>query len=162
MNSGHSNAEELFQLYNERLAICYRNLKNRNGAINQGWKITADMVEELGPAGMSSDDSELDEKTQRTTYRIRRRPWRARECKDRLIVIDSDRNVTNAHGGTRPGKPPRERIRAPTSTISEHAPKVGCPKNYYSPEWVSNLGSDRMVRALKRKEKKDLGSIQDD
>lgn len=77
-------------------------------------------------------------------------------------MIDSDRNVTNAHGGTRPGKPPRERIRASTSTISERAPKVGCPKNYYSREWVSNLGSERMVRELKWKEKKDLGSVQDD
>jgi len=43
-----SNADKLFQLYNERLAICYGNLKNRDGSINQGWKITADMVEELG------------------------------------------------------------------------------------------------------------------
>jgi hypothetical protein len=119
------------------------------------------MVEELGPAGMSSDESELDGNTKKTTYRIRKRLWRARACKDRLIVIDSDRNVTNAHGGTRPGKPPRERIRASTS-ISERAPKVGCPENYYSREWVSNLGSNRAVRALKWREKKDLGSVQVD
>ena len=87
---------------------------------------------------------------------------RAKVCKDRLIAIDSDRNITNAHGGTRPGKPPRERIRTSTSTISEHAPKVGCPENYYSREWVSNLGSNRMVSALKWKEKKNLGSVQVD
>jgi hypothetical protein len=119
-----------------------------------------EMVEELGPAGMSSDESELDEKTKKTTYRIKRRLWRARTCKDRLILIDSDRNITSAHGGARPGNPPRERIRAPTSTISQRAPKVGCPENYYSREWVSNLGSDRAVRALKWGEKKDLGSVQ--
>ena len=53
----------------------------------------------LGPAGMSSDDSEVDEKTEKTTYRIRKRPWRSNECKDRLIIIDADRNVTNALGG---------------------------------------------------------------
>lgn len=137
-------------------------MKNRDGSIDEGWKITADMVEELGPAGMSSDESELDENTKRTTYTIKRRLWRARACKNRLILIDSDRNVTNAHGGTRPGKPPRERIRAPTSTISERGPTVGCPKNYYSREWVANLGSDRMVRELKWKERKDLGRVQDD
>lgn len=117
------------------------------------------MVEELGPAGMSSDESELDEKTKKTTYRIKRRLWRATVCKDRLIVIDNDRNVTNAYGGTRPGKPPRERIRAPTSTISERAPKIGCPKNYYSSEWVSNIGSGRAIKALKWGETKDLGSV---
>lgn len=120
----------------------------------------AEMVEELGPAGMSSDESELDEKTKKTTYRIRRRLWRAKKCKDRLMVIDSDRNITSAHGGARPGKPFRERIRASASTISERAPKVGCPENYYSREWVSNLGSGRAVRALKWTEQKDLGSIQ--
>jgi len=48
LNFGHSNADEIFQLYNERLAICYGNVKNRDGAIDQGWKITANMVEELG------------------------------------------------------------------------------------------------------------------
>ena len=53
----------------------------------------------LGPAGMSSDDSEVDEKTEKTTYRIRKRPWRSNECKDRLIIIDADCNVMNALGG---------------------------------------------------------------
>jgi len=111
---------------------------------------------------MSSDESEVDENTKKTTYRIKRRLWQARACKDRLIVIDSDCNITNAHGGAHPGKQPREQIRTPTSTIRKCAPKVGCPKNYYSTGWVSNLGSDRMVRELKWKETKDLGSVQFD
>jgi hypothetical protein len=118
------------------------------------------MVENLGPAGMSSDESEVDEKTERTTYRVKRRLWRAKVCKERLILIDSDRNVTNAYGGARPGKPPRERIRV--STISERAPTVGCPKNFYSRVWVSNLGSDREIRALKWEEEADLGSVEAD
>jgi len=118
------------------------------------------MIEELGPAGMSSDESEVDEKTKKTTYKIQRRLWRAKACKDRLLVVDSDRNITNAIGGARPGKPPRDRIRSSTATISERAPTVGCPKNYYSKDWVANLGSERMVRALKVKDKKDLGTAQ--
>jgi hypothetical protein len=120
------------------------------------------MVEKLGPAGMSSDESEVDEKTKKKTYRIKRRLWRAKVCKERLILIDSDRNITNAYGGTRPGKPPRERIRVPTSTISNRAPTIRCPKNFYSSEWVSNLGSDRTVRALKWGENRDLGSARAD
>ena len=28
------------------------------------------------------------------------------------------------------------------STISTHTPKVGCPENNYSSEWVANLGSN--------------------
>jgi len=120
------------------------------------------MVEKLGPAGMSSDESEVDEKTKRTTYRIKRRLWRAKACKERLILIDSDRNVTNAYGGTRPGKPPRERIRASNSTISKKAPTIECPKNFYSKVWVSNLGSERAIRELKWGEVMDLGTVQYD
>jgi hypothetical protein len=122
----------------------------------------AKMVEELGPAGMSSDESELNDNTRKTTYRIKRRPWRATICKERLKLIDSNHNITSGHGGTRPGKPPRERIRAPTSTISNRLPKIGCPENYYSREWVSNLGSNRAVRALKWGRERDLGSVQVD
>jgi hypothetical protein len=119
------------------------------------------MVDKLGPGGMSSDESEVDEKTKRTTYRIKRRLWRAKVCKERLILIDSDRNVTNAYGGSRPGKPPRERIRASNSTISERAPTIKCPKKFYSKEWVSNLGSERAIRALKWGEETNLGSVID-
>lgn len=118
------------------------------------------MVEQLGPAGMSSDESEVDEKTKKTTYRIRKRLWRSRACKDRLLIIDADRNVTNALGGARAGNPARERVRRSNATDSERAPKVGCPSNYYSKVWVSNLGSRRMVEALKMKAKKDFGDVQ--
>jgi hypothetical protein len=52
-------------MYNERLAICHGNLKNRDGSTNHAWKIMAQMVEKLGPAGMSSDESEVDEKTKK-------------------------------------------------------------------------------------------------
>jgi hypothetical protein len=135
-------------------------MKNRNGTIDDGWKRTTEMVEELGPAGMSSDESEVDEENKKTTYRIRRRLWRAKECKDRLLVVDSDRNITNAFGNPLPGKQPRERIRTTTATISKRAPTVGCPNNYYSKEWVSGL-SNRLLKALKVKDNKDLGNVQD-
>ena len=84
------------------------------------------MVVKLGPGGMSSDGSEVDEKTKRTTYRIKRWIWQAKVCKERLILIDSDHNVTNAYGESRPGKPPRERIRASNSTISKLALTIEC------------------------------------
>ncbi|KIM35107.1 hypothetical protein M413DRAFT_32733 [Hebeloma cylindrosporum] len=147
-------------LYHIRLEICYNNLEKRDGSIDQGWKATAKMIEELGPAGMSSDESEVDEETGRTIYRIRRRLWRAKVCKNHLLVVDSERNITNGIGGTRPGNQPRHRIRSSTATISNRAPTVGCPKNYYSKDWVANLSSERMIRGLKAKEAKDLGTAQ--
>jgi hypothetical protein len=140
--------------------VCYGNLKNRDGSTNHGWKVTIEMVQQLGTAGMSSDESEVDAKTKKTTYRIRKRLWRSSECKNRLIIIDADRNVTNALGGARAGNPARERVRGSNATVSERAPTDGCPKNYYSKMWVSNLGSKRMVGALKMKGTKDLGDAE--
>ena len=65
-----SDIEDPFKLYNNRMAVCYRNLKNRDGTTNLGWKVMTEMVEQLGPAGMSSDESEVDTKTKKTTYII--------------------------------------------------------------------------------------------
>jgi hypothetical protein len=38
------------------------NLKNQDGITNLGW---TEMVEQLGPAGMSSDESKVDEGTKK-------------------------------------------------------------------------------------------------
>jgi hypothetical protein len=135
-------------------------LKNRDGTTDLGWKVTTEMVEQLGPAGMSSDESEVDAKTKKRTYRIRKRLWRSSECKNRLLIIDADRNVTNALGGARPGNPARDRVRGSNATVSERAPTVGCPNNFYSKAWVSNLGSGGRVEALEMKGNKDLGNVQ--
>ncbi|KAF8801718.1 hypothetical protein BYT27DRAFT_7114412 [Phlegmacium glaucopus] len=129
------------RLYNNRLAVCYGNVKNRNGTTNPGWKATTEMVEQLGPAGMSSDESEVDAMTKKVTYRICKRLWRSSACKDRLLMIDADRNVTNALGGARAGNPAREQVRGSNATVSKRTPTVGCPENYYLRVWVSNLGS---------------------
>jgi hypothetical protein len=51
---------------------------------------------------MSSDESEVDARTKKTTYGIRKRLWRSSECKNRLLIIDADRNVTNALDGPVP------------------------------------------------------------
>ena len=76
-------------------------------------------------------------------------------------MINSNQNITNAHGKICPGNQPREQIRALTSTISTCTPEVGCLEKNYFREWVANLGNDQMVRALKWGKKKDLGSVQE-
>lgn len=81
-------------------------------------------------------------------------------CNEHLILIDSDRNTTNAVGGAHPGNQPRIRIRSSNGPISDRDPKTGCPQNYYRNEWVVNLGSERKVRVLEMKAEKDLGMIQ--
>ena len=119
-----------------------------------------EIVEALGPGGMSSDESDIDERTKKTTYKIRRHQWQALVCNERLALIDNNCNITNAVSGAHPGNQPRIRIRSSNGPISDWAPKTGCPQNYYRNEWVTNLGSKRKVRALEMKAEKDLGMIQ--
>ena len=121
--------------------------------------MTTEMVEQLGPAGMSSDESEVDANAEKTTYRVHKRLWRSSACKDHLLIIDADHNVTNALGGACAGNPAREWVRGSNVMVSECAPKVSCPKNYYLKVWVSNLGSRQMVEALNMKATKDFGEV---
>jgi hypothetical protein len=116
------------------------------------------MIEELGPAGMSSDESEVDEVTKKSTYTIRTRAWRSREVLNRVKTVDKDNNTTNAYGGARPGNRPRERRRMP-GAISKRAPVAKCPSNFYAPEFVSNLGN-RERKLLWMLEAQDLGTVE--
>ena len=50
-------------------------LENQDGTTDLGSKVTTEMVDQLGPQGMSSDENEVDMKTKKNTYRIRKRLW---------------------------------------------------------------------------------------
>ena len=66
----------------------------------------------------------------------------------------------NALGGAHARNPAREQVRGSNTTVSKHALIVGCPKNYYSKVWVTNLGCRRMVEALEMKGNKHLRDVQ--
>lgn len=118
------------------------------------------MVEALGPAGMSSDESEVDEATKKVTYTIKTRGWRSREVLERLKVIDKCNNTTNGYGEARPGNRPRERRRISGGIHSKRAAVAKCPSNYYEKEFIKNL-TNYELKALRQKEAKDLGEEQE-
>ncbi|KAF8180609.1 hypothetical protein BJ912DRAFT_1062388 [Pholiota molesta] len=125
-------------LYDDRREIAGGNLRNRDGTIHEGWKALYEMVERMGPSGMSSDESEVEGK--RTVYIVKRRAWRSEEVQRLLIFIDQDRNATGSTGCARPGNPPRERRRLTNrqTTISKRDPTTA------GPMWA--LGSARACR----------------
>lgn len=143
------------KLWLDRRQICVENLETPSGRTDRGWEVTLSMIDKLTMAGMSSDESQVDEDN-RPYYTVKRRAWRSREISDRLIFIDSQMNKTNGYGGVRPGNPPRKRVRIRGAPVSNRDPPVGCPENFYSPEWLAML-PNRAYTALKMKKSKQLG-----
>lgn len=126
---------------------------NRDGSINPEWKASYDMVFNLGPSGMSSDESE--EEGGRMIYIAKARSWRSQAVNKRLKIIDRERITTSSLGGAPSGNPPRKRKRVIKPTLSARDPVVGCPKNYYSDRWVANL-PNRGVSELNEMQNHDL------
>jgi hypothetical protein len=131
-------------------------MRNRDGSINPEWKASYDMVLNLGPSGMSSDESE--EEDGRMIYIVKARSWRGHTVNKRCKIIDRERNNTSYLGGAPSGNPPRKRKRVTRPTLSSRDPVVGCPKNYYSARWIANL-PNRGVSELKEGQNHDLGFI---
>lgn len=96
------------------------------------------LIEKLGPEGMSSDDSEIDDDG-RKEFKVRRMPWRSKEIETRLIQVDKDRNMTNAYGNSRAGNQPRHRTRRNAIRVSRRKPSAGYPLNFYNDNWYADL-----------------------
>lgn len=102
------------------------------------WDQFGMLIEELGPEGMSSDDSEIDDDA-RKVFPVRRMPWRSKEVEKRLIQVDKDYNTTNAYGNLRAGNPPRHRTRRYAMKVSRRKPAAGYPLNFYDRNWYAAL-----------------------
>jgi hypothetical protein len=96
------------------------------------------MVDKLGQAGMSSDESDLDNNG-RPCYTVKRRVWRSPEVQACLEGIDKFANRSAADGRIRPGNQPRQRMRTRSAKASQRDPSIGCPRNYYMAEFLSDL-----------------------
>ncbi|KAF8886710.1 hypothetical protein CPB84DRAFT_1749902 [Gymnopilus junonius] len=86
--------------------ICSSMMRNHNGSTNQVWRQLLGMIDKLGMAGMSSDESELDENGN-PVYFMRKRHWRPRRITEQLVLIDKCRNTTTGTGDIAPGNPAR-------------------------------------------------------
>lgn len=86
---------------------------------------------------MSSDESDQEESGQ-LVYIVKKREWRNRNLTELMKAIDRDYNTTNAYGNTRPGNPPRKRIRR-GGVESFRTAVPGLPQNFYDDSWLSGL-----------------------
>ncbi|KAK7686692.1 hypothetical protein QCA50_010292 [Cerrena zonata] len=100
------------------------------------WAVGADlkMLDRLGRDGMSSDESDTDERGTKFG-RVLVKPWRATSVGLWLQKLDQPIN-----GERRRGRPPRPRVRSgKINYLSRPVKKLPC--NAYHPEWIQGLSN---------------------
>ncbi|KAL5512288.1 hypothetical protein ACEPAG_9367 [Sanghuangporus baumii] len=98
------------------------------------WKKTQDVLEKLGPAGMSSDESDPDDGFSGT--RVKAMPWR-RNIRTLLVHIDSHRSDRTIYS-RRGAKPVLRERRGYKETSRE--PVLNLPLSFYNGNWLSVQG----------------------
>lgn len=139
--------------------IALGNATDMDGNANEVWSDLQMVVDKLQPDGMSSDESEPEERGKPTTYLVRRMAWRNKQITKMLKIIDGDRNITNAYGNRRSGNPPRARVRRGGWETRREAPP-GLPINFYDDKWYQAL-SNGDKRSLRAEESVELREIED-
>lgn len=124
------------------MTITLSNTEDAQNNVDENWAFLHTVVRMLGPEGMSSDESEVEEPGKRLPYkkcRARKRLWRAKELDPYLVLIDAERNYKNAFGNDLPGTKPRvrERSRRRPSMNSRVPPYL--PFNFYDRKWYDGL-----------------------
>ena len=128
------------------ITLDYSSIGGKN---QETWTFLNDMIDVLGAAGMSSDESDQEEDGKRIYY-IKRREWRSSAISAYLQLIDHERKKTNDNGNNHAGNEPRERRRYASSPASTCDPVIGLPINFYNKTWYANLTD---------KQKRDLGAL---
>ena len=97
------------------------------------WKWLSKVVEQLGHDGMSSEDSEIEDRID-VVLRVHAMPWR-REMSNELAHIDSQRVRDKTIFG-RQGMKPMKRIRG-EGRVSTRNPVQGLPVAFYNRAWLN-------------------------
>jgi hypothetical protein len=111
------------------------------------WKWLLRLIKALGEDGTSSDESEVDEQTGYTIYRVHKMPWRRNidfevSMIDRLRFRDKDLFPNQ-------GSKPSPRLRSDRNQDSlRKTPPKGLPKAVYNSEWIAKQ-SQRDRRKLR-------------
>ncbi len=98
------------------------------------WEWIEKLVLSLGEDGMSSDESEIDDRTLESRLRVNVLPWRREEIKQHMMLLD-DQRENDAELYTKKGSKPAKRERG-GGKDSERAPCEGLPKALYHQEWL--------------------------
>jgi hypothetical protein len=100
------------------------------------WEWLRRLIKTLGEEGTSSDESEVDEQTGQTIYRVHKMPWR-RNVEIEISMVDKLRFHDKDLFSNKGSKPlPRTRSDR-NQESSRKSPPKGLPRAVYSGEWVA-------------------------
>lgn len=133
------------QRYKQRLDTTVKKVNNLECVCAEdndellAWKFLNSLLEELGPDGMSSDES-TDEHNVRHpgTVCVKVMPWR-RDVAHYMDLVDYERNADGKLRDRR-GAVPIKRYRNPEYLKSLRSPPLGLPEVIYDREWFEGLG----------------------
>ncbi|KAI6004552.1 hypothetical protein EDC04DRAFT_2583369, partial [Pisolithus marmoratus] len=140
IRSVHRHRERKLQLYNHCLRMAHRHSGPYPSVVN--------VVQQLGPAGMSSDESEHKVRHGECTYHITSKVWRSTTITATLHVLDTlhlgmrYQQQWNATASAWP------HLHMPSSQLSSRELPLGLPKNFYTQDYLSSLTSEALDNLL--------------
>ena len=102
------------------------------------WMNIHTLLDTLGPEGMSSDDSNVNDAGNRT-FHVKIMEWQNLDMVWKMVEIDKDWNTTNAYGNTRAGNAPRLRKRWEDGRKTSRKAPPHLPINFYNAQWYASL-----------------------
>jgi hypothetical protein len=110
-------------------------VKKKNGDSDVAiWEWLKTLLKTLGDEGMSSDDSDIDDRTQTEILHVRKLPWR-RSLDKELDIIDSQRR-DDQELFTKKGSKPVTRLRHMKELTSRRNAPTEKPKNIFEKSWL--------------------------
>ncbi|KAL5512131.1 hypothetical protein ACEPAG_3652 [Sanghuangporus baumii] len=117
------------KIYRERVETCLKCLPVQHDP-DSPWSYLAREVLELGPDGMSSDESDVGEANQRI-FHVKTLPWRTKDAEKQFQFIDKQCHALKKNRGSGP----RNRIRDHKFVSTRQAPS-GRAGIIYNTEWL--------------------------
>lgn len=112
------------------------------------WKWLRQLIKTLGEDGTSSDESEVDEQTGHTIYRVHKMPWR-RNIDFEISTIDKLR-FNDKDLFSNKGSKPSPRSRNNRNPNSSRMPPKGLPRAVYNCDWIANRLDQRKLGISKK------------
>jgi hypothetical protein len=115
------------------------------------WKWLLELLDHLGEDGMSSEESDVDERTAMEVYYVKEMIWR-KNVDHEMSLIDKER-IKEKSLYSKKGAKPMSRVRSGNKGHTRRPAPKGRPKKLYEKNWLEGL-SERAFRDLEISDEK--------